>query len=158
MPWMPWMMPWIGQEQQQSVPDLSVPPRVRQAMEFLALLSQKTMQRAAACENSIELIDGQKLCDEEENARDSACLCLARYFDGKLPLDQWEKLRYESMKQRVKTGGREGAILRCIACGSRPMPKPDCELCKGTGRLFVASFGGNDLMVSDDEEPNGELP
>lgn len=152
MPWMPWM-PWMQQgeqPQQQYMPDLIVPARVHQAMDFLALISQKTQQRAAASENQIELIDGQKLCGEEENARDSACVCLAKYFDGKLQPDVWEKLRYEFMRKRVEMAGREGSILRCISCGSRPIPNPSCELCKGTGRIMVMSFGNN--MVIMDEE------
>jgi len=145
------MMGLGGQDQQQPVPDAAVPPRVRQAMDFVSMMAQKTMQRAAACENQIELIDGQQLTDEERNAHDSACLCIARYFNGNLPLDKWEQLRYETIRQKVKTGGRDGAILRCIGCGARVTPTPDCELCRGTGRVFVSSFGGNDLMISDED-------
>lgn len=158
---MPWMMPWMFQQepqQQQYMPDLIVPARVHQAMDFLALISQKTMQRAAASENQIELIEGQKLCDEEENARDAACVCLAKYFDGKLQPDVWEKLRYEAMRKRAEMGGKDGAILRCIACGSRPIPNPACDLCKGTGRVFVSSFGNNMVIMEEEFGPEGSSP
>lgn len=158
MPWMPpWMMmPWGGQDQQQQVSyDLIVPPRVRQAMEFLALLSSKTQQRAAACENAIELIDGQKLCGEEENARDSACLMLAKYFDGNLRPDIWERLRYDALKKRAE--GREGTILKCLMCANRHIANPNCEMCKGTGRIFVSAFGAGeappDGVVVDEDSP-----
>ncbi len=156
MGWMPpWMMPpWMMQEPQQQIPDSVVPARVREAREFLGQLYQKQADRAAASEMSIEIIPGQKLCSEEEAARDSACQCIAKYFDGKLSPDETEKLRYQAMKKRVELGGKEGNILRCIVCGPSTVPNPHCNLCKGTGKIMVLSFGTNDMLVPDDDEPS----
>ena len=110
------------------------------AMEFLSMMTHKAMSRAAVSDIGIEVLPGQQLCDEEVSTQATACNLLSRYFAGKLTPDCWEKLRYEAMKQRVQQGGREGMVIRCIGCGHGPMPNPTCELCKGSGKIFVSSF------------------
>jgi hypothetical protein len=154
----PWMM---GQDHQQQnyTPDLIVPARVRMAMEFLGMLTHKTMSRAAVSDIGIEVLPGQQLCDEEVATQATACNLLSRYFAGKLTPDCWEKLRYDAMKQRAQHGGREGIIIRCISCGHGPMPNPSCELCKGSGKVFVSGFlqaGIQDIMAQQGMMPADE--
>jgi len=153
----PWMAPWMMQES--FTPDLIVPARVRMALEFLSMMTHKTMSRAAVSDIGIEVLPWQDLCDEEVATQATACNLLSRYFAGKLTPDVWEKLRYDAMKQRVQQGGKEGMVIRCIGCGHGPMPNPTCELCKGSGKIFVSSFlqqGIHDIMAQSGMAPDDE--
>lgn len=136
-PWA-WMMNQ-GPTQVQ-IPDIIVPARVNKAMEFFAIVSQKTATRAAMNDMYIEQIPGQKLTDEEANALATACNLLCSYFSGKLNPDVWESVRVDAARKHVETGGMTGRLLHCIGCQPGP-PRPGCPLCQGTGRIMVSSVG-----------------
>lgn len=146
-------LPWGGgpehHHDHNAPPDIIVPARINKAMEFLQLLSSKTMKRAAASDSSVIEIDGQTLSEEELNAQATACDLLSKYFAGKLQPDVWERLRYDALEQRVKTGGREGMVIRCIGCQHSPMPNPSCELCKGSGKVIVMPMISEPSMTTE---------
>lgn len=136
-----WPMPqWPTEQAQQPVSDDIVPARVNKAMEFMAMLTHKTMQRAAISEIAIELIDGQRLSPEEEYTATAALQLLSRYFDGKLKPDMWEMLPVAAMKRQAERGNIPGQLLHCIACTPGPA-NPRCPLCHGTGRIMVTPVG-----------------
>lgn len=139
----PWMMPMMQQEEQHppQQPDMMIPPRVRQAMEFISMMTAKTQRRPAITENQIEIVEGQKLTDEEAGALAVANNMIARYFAGQLKPDCWEQLRYEAVKKRAEMGGQPQRLINCVACNPSLPPSPQCPLCAGSGKLFVQPGG-----------------
>lgn len=83
-------------------PEMSVPPRVEKALQFLDALTDKTATTAVASENSIEQIPGQQLTDEEIMAQATACNLLTKYFAGQLKPDRLEKLKMQKMKKQTR--------------------------------------------------------
>lgn len=142
----PFMMPFMNQEDPRRNPadDAFVPPRINKAMEFLELLAMKRRVTAAGSDHQIETIEQDPLCPEEENARDSALQCLAKYFEGKLDQNVWEDLRLKSIQNKVEqekqspAGLPEGVhvqmtrICSCPACHGN---NPQCDMCDGCGKL-----------------------
>lgn len=137
----PWMVPMpYPSESRQSVPDIIVPARVNKAMDFLSLLARKRRPEAACSEHQVEVLEPDKLTSEETATQDAALQLLARYFDGKLEPDEWEKIRFEGLKKRAEMGGHVGRIIGCPGC--HPLhPDPECPLCDGRGKLFVQACG-----------------
>lgn len=136
MPNGPWGPIVIQQEPRPQI-DVIVPARVDKALEFIAMMSSKTMQRAVTNDTSIELIDGQKLTDDESTAVNAACNLLTAYFAGSLEPDTWERTKVESAKMQAKLGGQTGSLLNCVACSGNDHPQPNCRFCSGTGRVLV---------------------
>lgn len=138
----PWMMPFMQQEEQhQPPPDVMVPPRVRQAMEFIQMMTGKTMDRPAMTENQIQIVEGQELTDEEKNALATACNLVSRYFAGQLKPDAWESLRFDALKKKAEQGSTPGRIIGCVACNPMGPPNKGCVLCSGTGKILVQPVG-----------------
>lgn len=139
----PWMMPMMQQEepQQHQPPDVMIPPRVRQAMEFISMMTAKTQDRPAITENQIEIVKGQKLSDEEQGALAVANNMIARYFAGQLKPDIWEQIRYDAIKKKADMGGTPQRLINCVACNPSLPPSPQCPLCAGSGKLFVQPGG-----------------
>ena len=121
--------------------DNFVPPRVTKAMEFLHQLAVLRQRRApAVSEHEIEVVEQQRLSDEEMATRDAACVLLAKYFDGKLELDRWESLRHDHIKKRLEHDPEQEdakQLLRCFSCNPNVPPRPNCPLCRGTGQILV---------------------
>lgn len=141
------MMPMFNESapaRDSSVPDIIVPARVNKAMEFIGVIHSKTMKRVAANDITVMEVEGDKLCPEEENARDAALNCLAQYFDGKLQPDIWEKARHDAVQKQLATNGKEGTLIRCFGCNSA-YPSPSCPLCHGKGKLFVQGVGDDEV-------------
>lgn len=140
-------------------PDLVIPVRVEKAMEFLELMFRKTMERAIASEHQVVHLDGQKLIPEEENTQTAALQLLQKYFDGKLPRDPWEDLRYAAISQRLQMAGRQdGSVIFCVFCGGKP-PHPQCSYCHGQGRLLVFPVYNNQIMPPNQgENQSAERP
>lgn len=141
-PWAWFMQPGLQQQQQSTplLPDIIVPARVDKALEFLAILSQKTMCRAAANDISIEILPGQILSDEEANAQATACNLLSKYFAGGLTPDVWEEIKVRAAQHQADHINTTGHLLHCIACQPGP-PRADCPICSGSGRILVTSVG-----------------
>lgn len=139
----PWMLPMMQQEDQHppQQPDMMIPPRVRQAMEFISMLTAKTQDRPAITENQIEIVKGQKLTDEEQGALAVANNMIARYFAGQLKPDCWEQLRYDALKKKAESGGVPQRLINCVACNPSLPPSPKCPLCAGSGKLLVQPAG-----------------
>ena len=156
----PWFFPpWMQQPQEQQqmrIPDIIVPARVDKALEFVALLTQKTMTRAAVNDSDIREIFGQKLTDEESVAHATACNLLTRYFAGKLQPDVWEEVKVSAIKKQNDLQGRTGRVLNCIAC-QPGTPAKGCPLCNGTGRVLVMSIGSQEQLESANN-PGSEPP
>lgn len=137
-PWM-WQM-MQGQEREEvHVPDVIVPARVEKALQFFAMVSQKTADRAAISENQIEIIPGQELIDEEVTALATACNLFTKYFGGDLGHDAWEKLRFSAQQKQLDNVGKAGQLLRCFACSKGGSVNPSCELCNGSGVIIVSA-------------------
>jgi hypothetical protein len=141
----PWMMPgpWMGQEQQPQRFDAQVPVRVLKAMEFLEMLTEKTMDRPVANEMSIQTVPGQKLTTEEETVQCTALSLLNKYFAGQLPPDQYERVRLDAMQsqqRRMQMDNKKFMLIQCVKCGTNPVPT--CQLCEGTGAMLVTSARG----------------
>ena len=158
----PFLMPFMNQEDPRRNPadDAFVPPRINKAIEFLELLALKRRVTAAGSDHQIETIEQDKLCPEEEGARDAALQCLAKYFDGRLEQNVWEDLRLQSIKGKLEQEQRnpglpEGVHVQmtrmctCPSCGGN---NPQCSMCDGCGQLVfepankegqASSFIGN---------------
>jgi len=151
-PWA-WMLPpgWQAEQQQQQAPDIIVPMRVNKALEFVALMNQKTMTRAAVSESQIQQIDGQQLTSEEGACLATAANLLSHYFAGKLTPDVWEALRVDALRHEVERAGLMGKLMPCIVCCTPGPVQPNCFLCNGTGKILVASVG-NKVQPQDDED------
>lgn len=130
------------QQQPSSVPEIIVPARVTKAMEFIEFISYKRIRRPAATDHTVEIVEPERQSDEEGTAYATACNLLNEYFGGKLKPDEWEQIRFDAIKKRLETGNRSGAVIACFGCGAGKgrAPNPGCELCKGTGTLFVSSM------------------
>lgn len=149
------VLPQGGRDEAARIPEIRVPPRVGAAMELLNFLAAKTMQRPAGNGVAFEIIDGQKLTDEEVSAQATAANVVERYLSGNLPADDWEKpvqtliLGYCSgqFHKHVKRGrGRRGratkgdvgpcAMIGCPVCGPN-QGNTLCAICKGDGRVVA---------------------
>jgi hypothetical protein len=132
-----------GPQQQQFVPipmftqppaqqaSLNEPPaRVLVALHFLKHATQKTMTQLAVNDVGFQEVEGQKLTEDEEWTHKAACKVLTDYFQGRFKLDRWEK----GMQEEVRGG--PGTVLNCLACSPGP-PKPNCQMCRGTGTLIA---------------------
>lgn len=126
--------------------EVIIPARVEKALEFLGLLTFKTMDRAAASDSQVVEIEGQKLTAEEQSAQATALSLLEQYFAGKLQPDVWEgaKVKFEDKSadaagKKAKAGSMgDGSVIQCPAgCLGQ---YPDCKMCNGTGRVFVTPF------------------
>ena len=159
-PFLMMMPPWFQQQQQQpqqqSMPDGLIPARVNKALEFIALLSQKTMARAAVNDVAIEHIEGQKLSDEEGTALATACNMLTDYFGGRLKPDTWEELRVMAARVQIEhdTNG-VGRVTDCFACAPGP-PSHRCVLCHGSGHLLVFGAGPPQEVTTAEQPPSGQ--
>ena len=145
----PFMFPFMqGQEDRHhsAEEDAFVPPRINKAMQFLDLLASKRRSQAAASDHTIEVIEQDKLCPEEEAARDAALQCLGRYFDGKMEQNEWEKLRYEALTAKVKqdaerpsqsSGPMMTRMMTCPQCKGQRQDSEgtDCDMCDGGGSI-----------------------
>lgn len=141
------------------VPDIVVPARVNKALEFLNMCTEKTASRLAASENQIQECEGQKLSEAEIIAQDTACNLLAKYFAGKLPEDQWEKLRIEGIRQKVKRGDVKGSVINCPSCGPSKFPNPTCKFCKGNGAVIITPMiDVPDSVFEDPIDPQDKEP
>ncbi len=128
----------LNQHQPQYPPRNMMPPvRIRMALEYLQYTTMKQMKQGAVTSMAIEFVNGQQLSKAEANARESAANLLSEYFSGKMEADQWEKgeLDSEKVKSARLMGGQPGAILSCIACGTRR--RPECPFCKGSGEVIM---------------------
>lgn len=138
---LPMMMGGGGPQQQapQPPPDPLVPPRVRLAMEFLALLHAKQIKRGAVAEGASQTLelDGIPITTHEEGAEEAACEMLSAYFRGSLNHDAWEGLRFEVAKRRAEPRQeREGKIIVCPSCqGQMGLP---CICCNGGGKVLIS--------------------
>lgn len=146
-PWM-WQMMQSQEKDEIHVPDVIVPARVEKALQFFAMASQKTADRAAISESQIEIIPGQKLIDEETCALATACNLLTKYFGGALPHDVWEKLRYEAQAKQLANSGNPGHLLHCFVCAKSGRAQANCELCNGSGFVLVSA-------ANQSSAPNG---
>lgn len=140
------MMPMFGPQQEAPemvTADIVVPARVNKAMQFLSMLNDKQMDRAAASDNQIQIIDGKKLSPEEEATKQVALNMLAHYFDGNLQPDNWETIKSQSLSCRNKKKAISGKLraMSCPACGGAPGDK-NCPLCDGKGTLVIVSGTG----------------
>jgi len=124
-----------------------VPARVRVAMEYLNLMSQKTMTHAAGNDLIIEQIPGQELTDEEASAQATACNMLENYFAGKMPPDYWERL---DAQDRAHDRGEEGTIMPCPNCGEGVAvgSAKECRLCCGNRFIFVTPAVMDEMEVN----------
>lgn len=163
MPGMPWMYQHPQQQQQRFAPEIIVPARVAKAIEFVELMTFKTMARPAINEHEIEVIPGQKLEVEEANTLATACNMLSSYFAGKLKPDIWENLRVKALTQQVSQDGTPGRLLNCFNCQHRDTPDPECPICKGQGTVLITPISaqtGNVPQVEgasfDEDDPTGE--
>jgi hypothetical protein len=145
---MPVIMPWPQQQQpQQSQLPFSDPPcRVKVALEFLSLLTLKTMTRMGAGPSTLYVaeVDGQKLTATEESAQSSACSMLESYFDGKLRPDVWEQLQLDLVKQEAREcnmpsspTGQPGMLMDCMMCLHRGKKSKECPMCKGAYQVLI---------------------
>lgn len=116
----------------QQAPEVLLPPRVQKAMQFVDMMTRKTQTGAAVSESMIELIDGQKLQDEEGAALATACNLLNEYFAGKLQPDVWELLAIEKDNKPPQ----RRVMIFCISCGRGPAD-PACQICHGAGNIYV---------------------
>lgn len=122
--------PMIFPFQQAPAPKDEPPARVRQAVEFLVLLTHKMMPRAAVNDLSIEWYEGQKLIGPEVEAQIAACDLLTRYFKGQFKADALEKKEPQDW----------GSAINCPICLGRI--NEDCEVCQGKGRVLIKPMGG----------------
>lgn len=148
--------PWAhqGPENRSELFETVVPARVEKAMQFLAMLTNKTRTSAAVSENQIETIPGQTLTEEEQTASATACNLLSAYFAGKLPPDQWEQMRYEALEKQNSQIGKvshvkTGRVLHCLVCQGRDS---QCSLCEGTGKIMVTPLGRTDDADNENDE------
>ena len=121
-----------------------VPARINKALEFLGMLQTKQMNRAAVAESQIQIIDGQKLTEEETATQCTALNLLNQYFAGKLQPDAWEAIKVEALTNRNKNKKAISGKLRalaCPACGGNPGDQ-NCPLCEGKGTLVIVSGSG----------------
>lgn len=132
MPMLMPIMPPMWQQAQAQQPD-EYPPRIRAAMEMLAMLSLKTMTKAACIDQpgGIEMIPGQKLTGAESHLQFEACKVLEKYFAGSLEPDWRESNEHEN--NRIVQGPH--ILVNCPACF--PNPAVGCKLCTGIGKVFV---------------------
>lgn len=138
--------PFFSYPNRQQV-EVIIPARVEKALEFLGLLTFKTMDRAAVSDSQVVEIEGQKLTAEETSAQATALSLLEQYFAGKLQPDVWEdaKVKFEDKsaeaagkKSKEGKGMGDGSVIQCPAgCLGQC---PDCKMCNGTGRVFVTPF------------------
>jgi len=139
------VMPGFGgydprQHQQQDVPEIAVPARVRQAMQYIELCSQKTQQRAAVSESQIQLIDGVPLTEDESTALTTACNLLTKYFAGQTGFDKWEELRFKSLQQKVEQRIPKKVKTARLSAGPCPVcggTKKECSVCAGSGKVII---------------------
>jgi hypothetical protein len=157
-PWMLGMMMPGSDSQHSQVQDIAVPARVNKAMEFLDHVASKRRKMPAASEHSVEVVEQDNLCAEEEATRDSALQLLTKYFDGNLTQDPWEELRFQTLKKRLEMGTKEGRLIGCVVC--HPLrPDPNCILCGGSGKIFVQAAGGPSEIpqsIEQEKEKEGE--
>jgi hypothetical protein len=113
-----------------------VPARVRVALEYLSLLTSKTMVRAAVNDMAIQEIPGQELSSEEVTAQATACNMLSFYFAGKMPADYWERLDAEDRAYQRGEGGELSPCFNCRGINANTLTK-NCHFCRGNGFVFV---------------------
>lgn len=143
----------MPQQQTQVQTDFPVPSRVEKAMQFLDLLNSHTRSYVATNEMSIEKFKGRDLTGEERDTKDSALMVLRQYFEGKIGLDPWEKLRYEALTSR---GAFQKAMMnRNMPTATMPCPQckgargQQCQLCLGCGQVALSPAG---MVQSQAEE------
>lgn len=142
----PFLQGFIQQpEESRSNTEIPVPPRVIKAMEFLQALNNKAATQAVANGLNIEQIPGQKLSEEEETTKITACNLINQYFAGQLQPDTWEKLYIEDVKDRRQEKRQEktevqAAAALCPACPDLNSPNMNCPLCRGRGIVGISSY------------------
>jgi hypothetical protein len=133
---MPFLMPFPMMQGNPSREE--APARVRTALEFLQHLTFKTMDRAAVTDIKVEVVEGQKLTEDEVDSHKRACELLGDYFSGTLKPDMWEKLL--SQRSDSPPPGVKGRVIMCFACAPQP-PNPSCVFCRGQGNLLIYPVG-----------------
>lgn len=120
-----------------------VPARAKMAMALLEMFTSKTASHPAISDVAVEIVPGQTLTEEEVAVQATACHVLNKYLAGKLPADQWEKPRLNSLRNRSRDKKNKGLIaIKCHICGG--MGRGDnkvCPLCDGRGTLLLIDQG-----------------
>lgn len=134
-----------GHEEDRAGLQETVPARVDKALEFLNYIARKQKRVPVASDNQIEIVEPDKITDEEEATQTSALVLLSRYFDGNLKHNEWEQLQYDSLKKPNYNDEIPSKVIYCVACGKNPVKS--CQLCYGSGKLLIQPVG------SADQEP-----
>lgn len=157
----PMMLPFMGEQNSSASKDAFVPPRIDKAMEFLELMALKQRKVPLTNEmgNVTDTIDGHELKPEEESTETAALQCLMKYFDGDLENNQWEEIRYSTLKNEEIIDLAERAAERAAAKSMLPMPggiggsgiqktmkcpsckgqDEECPICEGSGAIYFES-------------------
>jgi hypothetical protein len=147
MPFSPYGPQIVIRENNQQPQQPQEPPmRVQMAMMLFGHLTSKTRKMVAATENQIEVIDGQKLTEEEEGTRATALNALSHYFAGTLQPDLWES------RSLVDQQGIPTMKFRCICVRADHAPNSDCPFCEGAGEMDIVVR--NPRKVSVDQHGN----
>lgn len=129
-----------------NVPINEQPARIKTALEYLGMLTFKTMPRAAVNDqiDGIQWAEVPKLTGNELAAQSSACEMLRRYFSGELSLDAREIGDSKIKNKLMNEGNSAGVHIGCFACIRTigDIPNPKCKFCKGSGEVLVFSTVG----------------
>lgn len=126
-----------------------VPARVKFALDALAFFAHKTQQRVAIGNVANDILEGQKLVNEEKAAQAAAATVLHDYFKGTMEHDEFEKIRAQSLRAE----GLDTTVILCPACrGEKQISEQHsqgvlikaCPLCHKRGSVRVLNEGEDD--------------
>ena len=141
-------MPQPHREPQQR-PEIP-PTRIRVALEVIHMLHYKEMDHGVPGDTPM-CVDGKELHIEERETMFSALALLNTYFKGDYQASKEEKRIEKERKEKQSPPVKgPGMVLKCIGCGNRPHPLPNCLICKGTGDILVFSTLGDDGGEDED--------
>ena len=126
-----------------------VPARIKIAMDYLNMLSFKTMVKPNTNSVSIGEISGTELSEDEVDTRRDALILLSEYFNGIMKPTKWDNVE-ESQFPSYPTScvGKHGPSIppvpeskvvdcpMCITKGRSTL----CPMCKGTTRILITPF------------------
>lgn len=124
-----------------------VPARVKIAMDYLNMLSFKTMVKPNTNSVSIGEIPGTELSEDELDTRRDALILLSEYFNGIMKSTKWDGMDMPNMTptlphpslDKFNPPVPESKIIDCPMCITRGRTN-QCPMCKGTARILITPF------------------